>query len=117
MNPYYYLFYKLNQFLNNKGKNEDGAIYALTTFIGWNIIIIYANVFPSTDENSKNFNKIIIGIIVTCLLVVNFILFLNKKRVNRIMERYQKESETSKKIGTFLVILYIVVSLGLIVFI
>ena len=117
MSPYYYLFYKLTCFLNKKGNNELGPIYGVSFFIGLNILYTYVNVFPATDESSKNFNKIIIGVIAFALFITNSILFSNKKRVNRIMERYQKESETSKKIGTFLVILYIVVSLGLIVFI
>lgn len=115
MNPYYYLFYKLTLFLNKKGNNEWGPIHAMSFFVLCNIIIFYTKIFPATEE-SKDFHKIIIGTIVICLFITNSILFLNKKRAERIMARYQNESETSRKIGNFLVILYMVVSLGLIVF-
>ncbi len=37
MNPYYYMFYKLSRFLNEKGNNEWGPIAAMTWFNGWYI--------------------------------------------------------------------------------
>lgn len=116
-NPYYYLFYKLTRFLNKKNNNEWGVIYGQSLLIGWNIIFSYIKIFNITQENSQGKFKIILIIILSSLFVTNSILFLNKKRVERIMERYQNELKTNRKIGNFLVILYVALSLGLIVFI
>ena len=116
-NPYYYLFYRFNQFLNKKKDNEWGVIYAMAVLPGWNIIFIYIKLFNITQENSEGRFKIILIIILASLFIMNSILFLNKKRINRIMERYGKESQVRKKIGGVIIILYIIFSVGLIVFI
>lgn len=116
MNPYYYLFYKLSCFLNKKGNNEMGPIYALTVLIGWNVVVIYVNLFHITEENSKGIYKTILIVIAITLFITNAILFLNRKRVKEIMSRYKEETERSRKVGSFLVILYIVLSLGLLIF-
>ena len=79
MNPYYYLFYKLNRFLNKKGENEWGSIGAITYLIGMNIVILYSNIFPFSGE-IKELHKIIFVIIVISLFLFNSILFLNKNR-------------------------------------
>ena len=118
MNPYYYLFYKLNRFLNKKGDNEWGPIGAVTLFVGWNIGIFYTKMLlPLVQESYQDKHKYLLGIIVIILFVGNSLLFLNKKRVNKIIERYQKESDIGNKIGNFLVILYMVLSIASIVFI
>jgi len=117
MNPYYYLFYKLTRFLNKKGNNEWGPVYALSVLIGWNIGMAFIKVLPITHENFISKYKTVLIIIFVSLFITNCILFLNKKRVKEIINRYQVESETSRKIGNFLVILYVVFSLGLILFI
>lgn len=117
MNIYYYLFYKLNCFLNKKGNNEWGPIYALTVLIGWNIVVIYVNLFRITEANSKGgFKTGFIAIVIT-LFITNSILFLNKKRQKVIMNSYKGETLRSKKIGSFLIILYIVFTLALIIFV
>lgn len=115
MNPYYYLFYKLTKFLNKKGKNGDGPIYAITFFTGQYIGICYNKLFFVTENNFDKL-KIFLIIILALLLILNFILFLKKKRVVRIMNHYQNESERSRKIGNFLVILYVLLPLILILF-
>jgi hypothetical protein len=117
MNPYYYLFYKLSRFLNKKGNNEWGPVYALSVLVGWNIVVIYVNLFHITEGNSKGVYKTLLIIIGIALFITNSILFLNKKRIKEITNLYQGESERSRKVGNFLVILYIVLSLALIVFI
>lgn len=116
MNPYYYLFYKLSRFLNRKGRNEMGPIYAVTAIILMNIVIVYVKLFQITEGNSKGYLKVILGAIIIFLFVANIVLFQNKLRVKNIMERYGGESKRRRQIGSFLVILYVVLSLGLIVF-
>lgn len=117
MNPYYYLFYKLSRSLNKKGNNEWGPIGGITLLIECNIVVIYVNLFHITEENSNGIYKTILIIIFIILFVLNSILFLNKKRVKEIMNSYKGESETSGKIGSLLVILYVALSLALIIFI
>ncbi|PHS65756.1 MAG: hypothetical protein COB12_06705 [Flavobacterium sp.] len=117
MNPYFYFFYRLNQFFNKKDNNEWGPIFGVSVFIGWNIGIVYISILPITQENFGGFYKNNLIIILVCLFIFNSILFLNKKRVSSIMERYGKESLTSRKIGGFLIVLYVALSLGLILFI
>lgn len=117
MNPYYYLFYKLSRTLNKKGNNEWGPIYALSVLVGWNIVIVYVNLFHITEANSNGIYKTILVVIAIALFITNAILFLNKQRVKEITNRFKGETERSRKTGNLLVILYVIMSLALIVFI
>lgn len=114
MNPYYYLFYKLSRFINKKGNNEWGPVYAISVLIGWNIGMAYVKVLPITRENFIGIYKTVLIVIFVVLFIANCILFLNKKRVKAIMTRYRKESAVSRITGNILVILYVALSLGLI---
>ncbi len=116
MNPYYFLFYKLNRFLNKKGNNEWGVIYSITVLIGSNIVIAYVKFFNITQEESEGVYKIILITIGILLFVTNSVMFLNKKLVERIMNRFNNESETKRKLGNAAVLLYVVLTLALIVF-
>lgn len=116
MNPYYYLFYKLSRFLNKKGNNEWGPVYAISVLIGWNIGMAYIKILPITRENFIGSYKTVLVMILVSLFIANCILFLNKKKVKAIMSRYKGESETKRKVGSFLVILYVILSLALVVF-
>lgn len=113
-NPYYYLFYRLNRFYNKKGDNEWGPIYGISLFPGWNIGIAYIAILRVIKEDFDGIYKTNLIVILASLFILNSILFLNKKRVNGIMVRYEKESHTSKRIGGWLIILYVLVSLGLV---
>lgn len=117
MNPYYYLFYKLSRFLNKKGNNEWGPIYGISIFFGWTIVVVYVKIFQITEGNPQGLYKTILGIMALSLFVLNCILFLNKNRVKGIMSRYKGESKTSRIIGNGMLILYVVLSLGLIIFV
>ncbi|MEI8114515.1 MAG: hypothetical protein WCI54_12840 [Bacteroidia bacterium] len=105
MNPYYYLFYKLNHFLNRKGDNEWGVIYGITILFGLNIVYVYIKLLHITQENYQGFYEIIIGIVSVSLFATNAILFQNNNRVIKITNRYKGESKSSSKIVSFLVIL------------
>ncbi len=115
MNPYYYLFYKLTQFLNKKGNNEWGPIGAITLLVELNIGVLYVKYF-SVDRNNFNEHKVTLIIIFAFIFILNTILFLNKKRTKKINEHYQNESKRRRNTGSFLVILYVIFSLGVIVF-
>lgn len=114
MNIYFYLFYKFNRILNKNEDNEWGPIGAMTFFLGLNIGMAYIMFFRITRENFDGTYKVILIIILASLFVFNSILFLNKTRVNRIMKRYEKESRTSKRIGGWLMVLYILLSFGVV---
>ena len=115
MNPYYYLFYKLSRVLNKKGNNEMGSIYAISVVLLLNIIVIYVKLFHIAEKNSQGLFKIILGIIVLFIFGTNILLFQNKKRIKTIMNRFKNESEGHRRAGSFLVILYILLSLGLLI--
>lgn len=117
MNPYYYLFYKLNKFLNKKGDNEWGPIGALTLFTGWYVSLIYVKILPVTKENFISTYKVGVIFLAILIFIINSILFLSKDRVNKIINRFDGESDISRKIGNFLTILYVALSFGLIFFI
>jgi hypothetical protein len=117
MNPYYYLFYKLSRFLDKKGNNENGPIFAISILIGWNLGIVFIKILHITQENYQSKYKYGLILMAITLFIINYVLFLNKKRVKEIVNRYKLETERSRKIGNFLVILYVVLSLGLIIFI
>ena len=114
MNLYFYLFYKFNRFLNKNRDNEWGPIGAMTFFLGLNIGMAYIMFFQITKENFDGTHKAILITILASLFFFNSILFLNRSRVNRITERYEKESRTSKRIGGCLIVLYILLSFGLV---
>jgi hypothetical protein len=117
MNPYYYLFYKLSCLLDSKGNNEWGPIAGENLFVGLNSIVIYGIIFNITEKNSQGSYKTTFIFISIALFITNSFLFLNKQRVKKIVNRYKGESRKSRKIGNVLVILYVVLSLGLIILI
>ena len=117
MNPYYYLFYKLNRFLNKKENNEWGVIYAISGLLMLNFIYIYIKFFNITKENSEGLYKTILIVITILLFIINWILFLDKKRVQKIMNLYKNESKINRRLGSFLVVFYVILTVALILFI
>ena len=109
MNIYYYLFYKLSGLLNKKGKNEWGPIAAITFLISLNIGLTYINIFPVTSENFVEGHKTILIIVGVFLFLLNTFLFLNKKRLQKIINRYKNESLKSKRTGMNIIIFIIIV--------
>lgn len=91
-----------------------GPIFAISVLIGWNIVVIFVILFSITEENSQGLNKTVLIIVFIILFATNCILFLKKKRVIEIEKRYKNESNTSRKVGNFLVILYVALSAGFI---
>lgn|SRR5690554_3961783 len=113
-NPYYYLFYRFNQFLNKKRDNEWGPIFGISVLIGWNFGVIFRKILPITKENFDGPYKYSAILLAILIFIFNSVLFLNKERIGKITERYGNESQTSKRIGGWLVVFYILLSLGLV---
>ncbi|MDA3942172.1 MAG: hypothetical protein PF694_01380 [Bacteroidetes bacterium] len=116
MNPYYYFFYKLTRFLNKKGNNEWGVIFAISGLVGWNFVIAYVKTFNITQEESEGVYKVILIVIGILLFSTNALLFTNKHRVEKILKRYQNESVVQKKLGSIAVLLYAILTISLIIF-
>jgi hypothetical protein len=112
MNIYYYFFYKVSGVLNKKGNNDLGPIVAITFFPLATTIPILVYFIPGDVTNLKNIYGI--GIVIFCLLfyILNSVLFLNKKRCREIQKRFQGESLLSKRIGNFVVLIYIVFAIA-----
>ncbi len=110
MNLYYYLFYKISRFLNKKGNNEWGVMYAFSLLIGCNIGLIYIKVLPVTKENFNTGFKTILIVILIVLFIINYILFLHKNKYKYIVKRYENETLRNKNIGNFLVVTYVVLT-------
>ena len=94
-----------------------GPIYGISCIVIMNIIFVYITTLHIKEENTQGLYKTIFIIICIALFITNVILFQNKNRVIEIMNRYKGESETSRKLGNSLVIMYVLLSLGLIVFV
>lgn len=113
-NPYYYLFYRFNQFLNKKGDHELGPMFGVSVIVALNLSVVFRKLLPISKENFDGLYKYSYIILLILIYVINSILFYDRKRVNRIMEQYRKESQTSKRIGGWLIVFYVLFSLGLI---
>jgi hypothetical protein len=116
MNLYYYLYYRFSNVLDKKGNNEWGPIGALTFFPLINFGVIYINVFPVTEENFNNGHKLFLIIFAGTVFILNSILFLNKKRRNKIKSHYKLESKKNRINGQIVLTLYVATSLILIFF-
>ncbi len=115
MNPYYYLFYKLTRFLNKKGKNEWGVIYAVSLFPGIILSIGYAKALKLTPKMFDGFYIYPLILLLAIIFIFNSIMFLNKKRVSRIIKHYENETEAQRKLGNAIIILLVLITLALII--
>jgi uncharacterized BrkB/YihY/UPF0761 family membrane protein len=111
MNPYYYLFYKLSQFLNKKGNNEWGPIAAITFIPLLSIAPFVIMLIPDDITDLKNVYGYALFGFAIAFFIVNTFLFLNKKRLRKIHKQFQGESLRSKRIGNFIVLIYIVLAI------
>ncbi len=114
MNPYYYLFYRLSRFYNRKGNNPIGPIGAISVLIGLNALVVYSWILPIMQERAQGINTKGYMALALAIIIANSFLFLNKRRVGEIMIRYSDESVRSRRIGGFLVIVYVVLTVGLV---
>ena len=83
--------------------------------ISANATVVYVKLFPLPPGIAHDPYKVWFMALVIIIIIANMVLFLNKKRVSEIMNRYSGESSRSRWIGGFLVILYALLSFALIV--
>jgi uncharacterized membrane protein len=116
MNPYYYLFYKLTRFLNKKGNNEWGVIYAISIITGIPVIYSYIEIMNISPKSFEDVHKYLLIIISIIIFILNATQFTNKNRVEKIVKRYQSESIVQKKLGSIAVLLYAILTIAFIIF-
>ncbi len=92
-----------------------GPIFAISLVIVWNVTTVpYIVARRFANEDFSGVNRLVLVLIMALIWITNLVLFLNKERVKEINYRYKGESERSRRIGGFLVILYLVLSFALI---
>jgi hypothetical protein len=113
MQVYFYLFYKLTRLLNKKGNNEMGPISAITLLGTINIVVIYSKILILSGNSLLSNYKLYFILLIVILFILNCKLFLDKKKVKEIIDKYGRESYKRSTFGFILVYLYISISLGL----
>ncbi|MAO08212.1 MAG: hypothetical protein CL596_05825 [Alteromonas sp.] len=108
MNPYYYLFYKLTSLFNKKGNHEIGPIYAITISVFLYFLLVFLKILQLTKENFNSTYKYYIGGAVLALFIINYLVFRQKKLVDRIKNKYENERPKSKIIGNIFVIIFMI---------
>ncbi len=102
-----YFFYKLYKFgLQIKVKDSEfSSLTAITLIEGFNLSII-TNLFKINIKATLMSTSFLFF----SLLLLNYIVFLRRKRYLRIYERYVNEPKVKKNLGSICVILYIVLT-------
>ena len=116
MNIYYYLFYKIYRFTQRLG-NYDVAFSAMLGFsflLFLDINTIYISVFPVTNINFNNHYRTPLIILYIIVFIINYFLFIYKKRYKEIEKQFKNESTKNKRIGSIIVIVYVIISLSLV---
>jgi len=114
MNIYYYLFVRIFKRHNLKyGKNESvffaSAVLSCIIYLNLYTLVLYLNnlnVLPFSGFYS--FYITVSGGII--LLLINLLLFYNKKRFYKIESRYKKISTKKNRVGTIIILFYLVIS-------
>lgn len=107
MNPYYYLYYKIYAFTKKLGNWQVAwsAVLGLSFLLIINAILILNKVFDiSRFEN----DRIIVWIIGAVILIANFFLFDYKAKYKNVVNKYKNESDTSRKVGNSIVLIYVI---------
>jgi hypothetical protein len=114
MNIYYYLFIRIFKRHNLKyGKNESvffaSVVLSCIIYLNLYTLVLFLNnlnVLPFLRFDSI-YITVSGGII---LLLINLLLFYNKKRFYKIESRYKKVPNKKNRVGTIIILLYIVIS-------
>jgi phosphatidylglycerophosphate synthase len=108
-----YLYYKIYR-ANLIGSAKDIAEFAAMIYVSG---LLFANIFVIgaflKKQNILPFfftGKRQIIIFMACLFVLNYFLFLHKKRYKKIIERYEQENELRRKRGNLIVWLYVIIT-------
>jgi hypothetical protein len=111
MNPYYYLFYKINFALNKKGNYVLGPIAAITSLLAINFVFLFDSIIKNVYNELEEFSFAIIITFVAIVYIINLVLFADKKRVKKINLSFQGESKKRKYFGNFLVTIYVLLTM------
>ncbi len=116
MNIYYYLFYKIYRFTQKLGKYEVSfsAMLGLSFLLFLDINALYIILLPVTQVNFKDQYRIPLIILYIAVFIINYFLFIYKKRYKEIEKQFKNESTRNKRIGNAIVIAYIIISLLLV---
>ena len=110
--PYYYLFYKIHVFTKKLGDwyVEDSSLAGLCMLQALQISVIYIDLIGKENMN-KDKDFYIIGLITIFLMILNYFLFLHKKKYKEIEKWFKNESNTQRIIGNIIVSVYVIFSL------
>jgi hypothetical protein len=112
MNIYYYIYYKLYKFVckTNKGIAEWASMifYSLLLFFNIVTVLYYLHLLKS-GVLVRNGQGVMVSTEVF-LLIINYALFIRNRRYLKVLKKYSNETNTYRFIGSFLVILYIILS-------
>jgi hypothetical protein len=123
MKTYRYLYYKLYCiWLKKKDEPENAHINAVITIT----FLLYVNIMSiplillAASKNEiinlpeSNFNaKVWIAVILVVAGIFNYFILARKRQHNKIIEEFKSESEGKRKKGITYTILYMIVSLGI----
>lgn len=123
MKVYRYLYFKLYCiWLKKKDEPENAHINAVITitFLLYVNILSIPLIFLAASKNEiinlpeSNFNvKILIVFILIVAGIINYFLLARKEQHNKVIEEFKSESNEKRKIGMAYTVLYLVVSLGI----
>jgi len=114
MNFYKYLFYKLYSFVKSVDKRkgaEWGAMNALSILVLTNVGILHNKLFSVAKGSYTSNWKIPLILIGVLIYATNYLLFVHKNGFASIEKQYKNETPTKRRIGTFIVILYLLLTL------
>ena len=123
MKTYRYLYYKLYCiWLKKKDERENARINAvmiLTFLLYMNFMTVelvplalFKKEIIGVSEINAN-EYIFIPIVFIISVIINYILLARKKQHEKIIEEFKSESEAKRKKGMVLTVLYIIVSIGI----
>lgn len=118
MNIYKYLYYKIYVFTNKLGNYDVpfSALLGMSFLLMINSLIIVLRIIFQDRISDFNTVKPFFIIIGVFILLLNYFLFIYKRKYREIIKKYKKESEKSRKIGNSIVIIYVIISLASIFF-
>jgi hypothetical protein len=116
MNPYYYLFYRIYIFTNKLG-NYDVAYSAVLGLSGLLILnaFILIKIF-GLNESNLNLIRPIGFVCASLIILINYYIFIFKRKYFIIAYKYRNESRKSKNINGIIVLFYVFTTFALILF-
>ncbi len=113
VNPYIYLLYKIYYFLRTYLSSEFKRIVPEAASAGIVSLLIIINIITLLNYIKFLPDLYVIILVFILLGIINYRLFIRNENYEKIYEKYRKESGWRKHTGTFLVILYIILTIYL----